>query len=371
MKALRFKILFLLVLSCSTGYLFAQTIEEQMTKSHPDCQTMLMNAMDVLPKLYREKSLDSLDRAVDLWERSCSGMPELSITRMLLDIEERKFTLGKDIDGSTLVLLNDYARYFPSPARYEVPKNAFYRFSSAWALLLLKNRKLGDNEKFICKVLSGEISNPQKEIEMNPQAYPEFSAMVEKMYERERNQPRTNLALSTGVWIPTGHLTTLGVHPSFGLQVGMRNLHHQLDLTLQFRYLHSANPYAVKVNGYLDSTDYYFGGYIGLDYAYYLVSEKRYDFGLMAGMGYDGFDFSPDPYNYYYYDPYYSSNLTIGSFNANLGLRFNYYISHHFYIGLQARYNAINYTTHGGSNLSGDAFSIDLIFGSNSSKYWK
>ena len=115
----------------------------------------------------------------------------------------------------------------------------------------------------------------------------------------------------------------------------------------------------------MDSTDYYFGGYIGLDYNYYLVSKKRYDIGLLAGMGWDGFDFAPQPYDYYYYYPYYTSHVTIGSFNANAGLRFNYYFTHSFYVGLQGRYNLIDYYTRGGSDLSGNAFSIDLIFGMN------
>ncbi|ULQ54722.1 hypothetical protein [Flavihumibacter fluvii] len=363
------KIIILFHLSFVTSCLYAQTIEEQMSKSHPDCQTMLMNAMDVLPGLYRKKSLDSLDKALGIWERSCYGMPEVSITRMLLDMEEDKFSLSQDTNGATLDLLTGYAGDFPSPARSEAPKNSFYKFSAAWARLLLKEKKLDKNEIFICRVLSGEINNPRKEIEKNRSNYPEFAAMLKNELAAERKGPRFDLALSTGVWLPTGNLSTLGVHPSFGFHAGLRDMHHQLDLTMQIRYLHSANPYAVKRGGQLDSTDYYFGGYIGLDYNYYLVSTARYDFGLLAGIGWDGFDFAPDPYEYYYYEPYYTSHVTIGSFNANAGLRFNYYVTHSFYIGLQARYNAIQYSTGGGTNLSGDAFSIDLIFGSNSSKY--
>ena len=82
-------------------------------------------------------------------------------------------------------------------------------------------------------------------------------------------------------------------------------------------------------------------------------------------LGWDGFDFAPQPYDYHYYYPYYTSRVTIGSFNANAGLRFNYYFTHSFYIGLQGRYNAIQYSTYGGTDLSGDAVSIDLIFGFN------
>jgi hypothetical protein len=300
-------------------------------------------------------------------------MPEVRITRILLEMEEAKFTMAKYADGATIEMLSDYASHFPSPDYMQsfLPGNesrvSFYRFSSAWAKLLLENKTLDENEKFICNILSGKIKDPEKEIRRNPQAYPEFALMLEKNFEAKRNQTRLNMAVSTGVWLPNGNLSTLGVHPTFGVHFGARSLRHEIDLTLQIRYLNSANTYAVKRDGHLDSTDYYFGGYIGLDYTYYLVSKKRYDIGFLLGMGWDGFDFAPAPYDYYYYDyPYYNtSHVTISSFNANAGLRFNYYINHSFYIGLQGRYNAIQYSTNGGSNLSGDAVSIDLIFGIN------
>ena len=370
MKLHRPKLSFLLVLSFYSTVLFPQTIEEQMSKSHANCQTMFMNAMDVLPKLYREKAFDSLDRAIDIWENSCSGMPEVTITRILLKLETETFTTSQDIDGATIELLISYAKAFPSPDALQNfssdkgPKNSFYRFSSVWAKLLLENKQLDQNEAFICRVVKGEIRDPQKEIQRNSQVYPEFAALIGKNFEAKRKQTRLDFAVSTGVWIPTNNLSTLGVHPSFGFHFGLRNSRHQLDATLQMRYLNSANAYAVKRDGYLDSTFYYFGGYIGLDYNYYLISKKRFDLGVLAGMGWDGFDFAPQPYDYHYdYYPYYNSHVTISSFNANAGLRFNYYFTHSFYVGLQGRYNVIEYNTHGGSDLSGDAFSVDLIFG--------
>lgn len=372
MKLQLLRLLLQLILSCSSSYLVGQTIEEQMTKSHPNCKTIFMNAMDMLPKLYRAKSFDSLDKAVDIWESSCGGQAEVRITRILLDMEEDKFSMSRDIDVATINLLFEYASYFPSPGEMQgSPPHggsiiSFYQFSSAWANLLLKNKKLDSNEIFICKIITGAINDPRKEIKHSPQTYPEFTSILEKVFESKRKGLRTDVAFSTGVWLPTNNLSTLGAHPSFGIEFGMRNRRHQFDLNLQFRYLHSASPYAVQRDGHLDSTDYYFGGYIGLDYNYYLVSKTRYEFGILAGMGYDGFDFAPEPYDYYY-PYYYTSHVTIGSFNANAGLRFNYFFSHSFYLGLQGRYNIIDYYSRGGTDLSGNAFSLDLIFGFNGS----
>jgi hypothetical protein len=365
-----FVILFALSIGCSSNLTFGQTIEQQLNKSRPDCYTMFTNAMNILPEMYRESAFDSLGKALDIWERACNDLP-VTITRILFDIEESKFTFDRDMDIAAFEYLKDYARAFPSEddmknvSSFNEPQKMFYRFSAGWAKLLLRSKNLDENEKFICRVLSGDIRIPEKEIKQNPDTYPEFIVLLEKNFENERKQIRSDLTLGTGVWIPTNNLTILGMHPSFTFQVGGRTVHHQIDFTLQIRYLHTPEPYAIKRDEEMDSTDYYVGYYAGADYVYYFVSKKRYDIGVGGGIGYDGFDFAPQPYDYYYYDPYYTSHLNVGSFNANAGLRFNYYFSHSFYVGLIGKYNGIHYSTHGGTNLSGDAVTIDLVFGFN------
>jgi len=271
-------------------------------------------------------------------------------------------------------MLNEYARAFPSDSRmqaagfYDDTYLPFYKFSIAWSSLLLENKTLDSNERFICRILSGEIKNPVVELQLNPTAYPELPALVEKDSGNKRKKVSGDIALGAGVWIPTNNLATLGVHPSFTLQLGARSIRDQFDLTIQVRYLSSQNTYVVKKNSVIDSTDYYFGGYVGLDYVHYLVSKKRYEIGVEAGIGFDGFDFVNNSYYKYYNDPNYTSSPSINSFNANAGLRFNYYFSHSFFVGLLGRYNGIHYSTNGGTNLSGDAVSVDMLFGFNGSK---
>jgi hypothetical protein len=97
-----------------------------------------------------------------------------------------------------------------------------------------------------------------------------------------------------------------------------------------------------------------------VDYTHYLVSKLNFDLGLLAGAGYDGFDITSENYNYDALKP-----LSIGSFNANAGFKLNYFLTTSFYIGLQARYNFINYVNHGGTSMNGDAFSVDLFIGGN------
>jgi len=339
----------------------AQSIQEKMTQKHPTCQDVFLNAMNIMPELYRARSFDSLHTALVIWRAACGKIPEVECTALLLSIEESTFD-DKRMDSSTIDLLVNYSYGFSHRDKPNVPEGerSFFNFSSTWARLLLNERRIDNNEKFICQALAGEIKNPVKEIRNNPVMYSSFANLLRENEEAQRNGFRTNYAFLGGIWIPTGNLTLLGNHPSFGFQLGARNNSNQLDITLQFRFSNSANYYTIKRNNAFYDINNYFGGYVGLDYIYYFVNKLNFDLGLLGGMGYDGFDITSSNYNYEGMKP-----LSIGSFNANGGFKLNYYLTTSFYIGLQGRYNFINYVNHGGTNMSGDAFSVDLIVGGN------
>jgi len=354
-----FCFLFFLVIAANVSH--AQSLEERMTQKHPTCTDVFLNAMNIMPDLYRHKFFDSLHTALAIWKSSCGNIPEVGCTALLLSIEESRFD-ERRMDSSTIDLLVNYAYSFRHRSAPKIPdgERKFFTFASSWAALLLKEKPLDHNEKFICQVFAGEIDKPVTEIRNNPTTYSSFAAILAENEKAQRTGFRTNYAFLGGIWIPMGDLSLLGNHPSFGFQFGARDNVNQLDLTLQFRFSKSANPYTIKRNTAFYDLNNYFGGYVGLDYTFYLVSKLNFDLGLLGGMGYDGFDITSDNYNYDNMKP-----LSIGSFNANAGFKLNYYLTTSFYIGLQARYNFINYINHGGTSMAGDAFSVDLIIGGN------
>ena len=159
-------------------------------------------------------------------------------------------------------------------------------------------------------------------------------------------------AVNAGVWIPTGELVTVGTHPILGLQWGFRHKIHDFNLTVDFRFLNTKEPYEVMREGTIYSLNDFFGGYLGVDYICYLAVDSQIDFGILLGAGYDGFDVSvpTKPYE-------------IDSFNFNAGIRLNLYGKGRNYLGIQPRYNFINYGNKGGTNFSGNAISLQLYFG--------
>jgi hypothetical protein len=109
-------------------------------------------------------------------------------------------------------------------------------------------------------------------------------------------------------------------------------------------------------------SNYYDGGYIGFDYTRYFVHKTHLDIGFITAIAYDYFDAfnglgnsdtnGKVPYN-------------IGSLDINGGAQIKYFIGRGPFIGIQAKYHLINYANTGGTDLSGNAFTIDFVFGSH------
>ena len=341
----------------------AQTsVEDAMTKIRPDCKDVYANALDLIPELYKVKFYDSLQKALTIWKKYCGDIQEVTTLEILLSIEQSAFTESK-YDSTLIARLNEHATAYQNInmfGRYYVNSKKYYEVTASWANILLQRSNLSSTEKFICNVLAGNIKNPSKEIKQHSNEYTYLNSLLQEELIQEKKNGFLEYTIIAGIWSPTGNMSVVGLHPSVGLQLGGRFNRGQLDITMQVRFLKSANTYTVKRNGSLYDLDHYLGGYIGLDYTYYLVNKTKFDVGVLGGIGYDGFDIasSNEDHSNDYLKP-----LSISSFNFNTGMRINYIVSSSFYIGLQGRYNFINYANNGGTNLNGNAFSVDLILG--------
>lgn len=351
---------FFLLFSCTAS--FAQTIEEQMTKTNPGCQTLFSNAMRVIPQQYETRSFDSLQKALTLWESYCGTWQELKIMRLLIDIQIDQFKLPADA-APLLQLLEQYTLHYPRTApiaansKGDAVQNFFY-LSATWAANLLKEKKLSTNERFICRVLTHEIENPRREVQRNAEIYPEFGSSMKLQLEQERKMElHANYAISSGIWIPTGDLSVVGNHPFIGFHIGARDPHFQLDLSLLVRFANAPHPFFFK--SMQDSTDTFTGIHLGGDFIYYPVVHKRIDLGFIAGLGYETFD----PQDM---DPEFIDDLlTFKTVNFSTGIRWNYYLSKSIYIGAEGRYHLIHYKNDYRTSVNGNALSCNLILGFN------
>lgn len=351
--------------------------------------TFIVHAPVILPDLLQQRQYQKMKNFLVNWKNSEYPSLELIFgTDALLAIETGKFS-SFPLSCDCLYYLTDYARelreiqtkgerfkYYlklEPPYYYDVTADArkIIFFMQSWAREILRTHDPDSTGSFICRTIAGDIPDPKAFVQAFPQSCPRV-VEAEKNLENYnkitwmeiRNAETGTAAVMMGGWFPTGHLRTLGSHPSVGLQLGYRKKLNEFDLTWNVRFLYpTPRPYTFVREDTVYTSSYYDGGYIGFEYTRYLVHTRRIDLGPTAGIAYDYFSVADgwtDHHRIHDIIP-----LNIGSFDLNYGLRFKYFIHLKTYVGLTAKYHLIHYNNDGGTDLSGNAFTLDLIFGSN------
>jgi hypothetical protein len=337
------------------------------------CENIASNSTYLIMNYYQNQDYDNALFVLNYWESECGASEPIYRTRILLAINDNAF--DESIYNSAMVnyvlnymmrmeaespdeLYNNYASYFGF-----VPIRGDYDFFTQDIADKLLSREF-DNplELLYCQFYANIITDPLKVIR-NDSLY--NSTDLKKYYFREvdkyRYKPDFHYSFLAGVWIPTGNAATLGIHPQIGFQVGARLQKMTYNLTLAFKFIDTPNDYLILRDGLIDTTRYFLGGYIGLDIERVLLKSKKHEFDLLFGVGYDGFD----AINKNLDDDNTDNDVghSINSLNTNFGLGYRYFYKKHRYIGIQGKYNIVNYNNKGGTNLSGDCYTISISIG--------
>ena len=165
-------------------------------------------------------------------------------------------------------------------------------------------------------------------------------------------------AFLTGVWIPTDEAGTLGSKLQMGFNAGGKRCNFEVNLSAIVRMLPSAIAYTYENDGVLYETNKYLGWYFGLDVGYEIIYFRGNGILLLSGIGWEGFSANPwaqEPEDMY----------NISSVNFNFGLGYRYYIGkgYYNYWEFDCKYNFIDYKNPGGTDLSGNAFSVLILYG--------
>jgi hypothetical protein len=185
-----------------------------------------------------------------------------------------------------------------------------------------------------------------------------YDQRIEELLDKRKGFA-SNWSFNLGGWIPVGPIDVLGPKIEFGGQCGVRGRHFGVDLGLLFRFLDSKRPWVARHKGKLYQTDDFQSIYIGVEPNYTVYSAMGSRLEIFSGIGWDGImGLTPDVIDEDAGD--YQNSL-----NVNFGFtqRFFYGSNRDMFVGLQARYNIVNYYTDGGTDLSGNTISINLIWG--------
>jgi hypothetical protein len=349
----------------------------------------IVHAPVLLPELYKGQQYETMHNFLTNWANSSYPSRELIFAAdALLAIETGKFSAySLPCDG--LYYLQDYARELRLVAQQD-PKFRYYLkldypysydatqqakrillFIQYWARELLARPYLDNDELYICRTLAGNVPDPQTTLRNDPQIAPRIARQQKDLadynnavFTSRRNGIRGTAGISIGWWSPTSRLRTLGSHPSVGLLLGRRNDKNEYDLNWNLRFGYpTPKTYTFLRYDTLYSTNYYDGGYIGFEDTRYLLHRKYLDVGVTSGIAYDYFSVA-DGWSYHSGGPDLIP-LNVGSFDFNNGIRLKYFFKRKAYIGLTAKYHLIHYDNSGGTNLDGNAYTLDLSFGSH------
>ena len=349
----------------------------------------VQEASYIITNSIKERDWVSLQYFTENWKNAGASNPELLFCiNTLLMIENNRFSFFQ-LPCDFMYFLEDYSKELriinsdPNNFQYKIILSKRYWYDAStdvrsimaitqsWALALIGSNKLNNSELFLCKIFAGVITQPRATYNSQKEKYADLKTFEDGInknnqfyFINQRNKKTATTGIMVGAWMPTGNLKLLGTHPSVGLILGGRNKKNEYDLIWAYRFLSpSMHDYQFLRNDTLYNSSHYDGGYIGFDYTRYIIHKTRYELGFTTAIGYDYFEVV---------DGMSGSNsgpdlnpINIGSFDFSNGIRLKYFLGPRSYIGLAAKYHLINYNNDGGTDMGGNAFTIDLIFGSH------
>lgn len=178
---------------------------------------------------------------------------------------------------------------------------------------------------------------------------------------KPHKKAKFTVALNGGAWVPQGNAKVLGVHPQFGMLIGKRSRHNEFHLAFNARVMRTPGEYTVLRGGNLYKRHTFNGGYIGLGYTHYFITNNHFEAGFSAGAGYDAISIMNEENKTP--DNDFLKPFDIASININTGLRANIRYGAHHFLGFEFKYNYLNYRNHGGTAFDGNAFTGTILFG--------
>jgi hypothetical protein len=352
----------------------------------------LQQAPTILSSGIQQKNWKDLDNFAANWIVSDKPSAEFILAIRLLNAIQNRLFLVIKLPAGYLQLLDAYAKEMAavnndSHFKYYISLNSIFRYNAtadvqkifrilrSWSLQLKSSGHLSKTEIFFCDVFAGSIVQPKRMLKDDEDYYPDLAAFnryVQKQVSHcdsitlvnSRYSKRGTAAILLGTWVPTGNASLLGNAFSLGFSFGHRNKKNEYDFILCGRFPHSTSKtYYVSRGDSLFSSNYYDGFYVGFDYTRFFLYKPKYEIGFTSAIGYDGFDFTGQSGDYVAGKDI--SPVGIGSFDFSNGIRAKYFLRPGLYIGIAAKYHFINYCNTGGTDMSGNAFTIEFLLGSH------
>jgi len=354
-------------LPCSS---FAQDpagIEKLMTKRLLNCTDIAYNCSLLIPGYFHDGKIDTVQMFMAYWEGKCGIDEPLMRVKILLAINEGRFQESLYDDRIIDLLL--YHQFNMKAAADTVRQTrklySFYPLDDGFDLftvslaqsLLIQKKYKTDLERLFCEFYGGAVDALFLELSSAQYDDTQLKAYYLRYLGATLSLSDVHFGLSAGYWMPSGSNDVLGNHPAIGALLGGKFNKLLLALAIELRFLKAKETYTIRHDGRLIESRHFLGGFLGVEGGRELLRTNRHEIDLIGGMGLDGFDaLSTDNDR---------DGKSVFSLNLNLGLGYRHFLKAHGinYIGVEIRHNWLNYATGGGTDLSGNAISLRLIYG--------
>lgn len=364
----------LLIVITNSSYGQIENIESLMTRRYVSCEDIFQNVQYLIPEFYEKGSTDTLNAIVRYWEKNCGPSEVVTRCKIILSVSQGNFSekiYDTNILNNLIVYKNRYSYAIPygymryGLNRYEIRPDTLDKFTMHLAKSLLKHHDLKPIEVFFLRIYSNDFENTFAML--RTEAFD--GTILQELYTNEirqfDKQPLLHGDYLLGVWIPEDNLNIVGTHPFLGIRGGIKYKKLTVDLTLGFKFGRSPSVYQVFENDSLWNTAHFFGGYFGIDGGFGLLKLKRSNIDLIGGIAYDGFDaLQINGQN--------SNNditKSINSLNLNIGLGYKFNFNSWNYLGIDLKYNFVDFKNRRGTDLSGNAITVNLIYGICGNRY--
>jgi hypothetical protein len=181
-----------------------------------------------------------------------------------------------------------------------------------------------------------------------------YRECVDELVQGARNGGQWNLW--AGIWNPTGDASLLGPHPEIGWSLKLPAHEVLIQPEVAFRFADTRKKYVTVHNGVTEQTNAFLGMYLGVSIGATVFRSQSIEFEIAGGGGFDCM--GPQGGDA---EDWSGSN----SWNLNTTARLHFFLDRRQsrWLGVQFRYNAMDYSVTGGSDLPGDAIGLSLVYG--------
>lgn len=380
------KIQTFLVAVCITISAFGQNFDSLLVaKKQPSCLDISYGSYLYFVEYMKENKIDTAKSLVDYWESKC-GLKKEPVYRAKLLLALKTGTFNDSLlskmslshifsyqNRMKIIESSDIYPYdFDTPPLYHKYNSyGFYReldsseqnfdnYTRELASELKSNYPEESMEYLLTEFYSDNWDDILLKIQQPAYQESSLAKQYKEEIERIRNMTETHLAWITGIWIPTGALTKIGIHPELGFQIGWKRKKMNYDFTMAFKFLKSPNDYYARRDKSSDSwelTNRFFGGYIGFDVGRDVYAKNGHELQLTGGIAFDGFDaLNEDKDNNL-------KSASAFSYNFNFGLAYRWYMTDNSYIGLRAKYNIVDYSLSKVIDFTGNPITVQFTIG--------